>query len=308
MPKANKIGAMSRKKAFVLFFLLLIGNSLMMVSRAGAYHHPQWMEHIYPLAIADLPPYTLPPPRPPLRLEHSKPLNTIPPIRVPKAKIAIIIDDMGYNLARGKAALELPGAITYAIIPSTPNATYFAQQARQLKKEVMLHAPMSTINHLPLGENGLTENMTEMEFKAALNKALNSLPHAVGLNNHMGSLLTQKQQPMEWVMDALRERQLYFIDSRTTSQSIALQVAQAFDIPALKRDVFLDHKATPNFIDQQFNRLIEIAHKQGYGVAIAHPHKETILYLQQHLPNLRQQGIALVSASELVNVHSKNRK
>ncbi len=221
-------------------------------------------------------------------------------------RIAIIIDDIGYNYAQGLEAFALPGAITYAIIPHSPKADFFALEAKKHNKEIMLHAPMSTVHNTPLGEYGLTENMSEARFKEALNASLDSLPDATGVNNHMGSLLTQKSLPMEWVMQALHARRLYFIDSRTTSQSVAWQTAQSFNIPSLKRDIFLDHTPTTDFINEQFNKLMAIAKRKGYAVAIAHPYPETINYLKQQLPKLKEQNIELVSASALVFDHSPN--
>lgn len=221
-------------------------------------------------------------------------------------KIAIIIDDIGYNYAQGIAAITLPGNLTYAIIPHSPKADFFAAEAHKHHKEVMLHAPMSNIHNIPLGKNGLTEGMGETHFKAAFNLSLDSLPHISGVNNHMGSLLTQKALPMEWVMQALKKRKLYFIDSRTTSQSVAWETAQAFNIPSLSRDVFLDHTPTTEFIDKQFKQLTTIAKRKGYAIGIAHPYPETIQYLKKQLPTLKQQNITLVPASELVFTYSPN--
>jgi polysaccharide deacetylase 2 family uncharacterized protein YibQ len=222
------------------------------------------------------------------------------------SKIAIIIDDIGYNYAQGIKAMALPGAITYAIIPHSPKADFFAAEARKRQKEIMLHAPMSNVHNIPLGENGLSETMNETHFKQALNSSLDSLPDVSGVNNHMGSLLTQKALPMEWVMQALKQRQLYFIDSRTTSNSVAWSIAQHFNIPSLERDIFLDNTPTTESIDKQFKQLTALAKRRGYAVAIAHPLPETIRYLQQHLPSLAQQNISLVSASELVHRYSPN--
>ncbi|MGS2717346.1 divergent polysaccharide deacetylase family protein [Eionea flava] len=213
--------------------------------------------------------------------------------------VAIIIDDIGYNYTQGLQAIQLPGDITYAIIPHSPKADFFAEKAMQLHKEIMLHAPMSTINHAPIGKHGLSELLGEERFKSTLQTALSSLPNAKGLNNHMGSLLTQKDQPMTWVMEALKERQLYFVDSRTTAKSIAWNIAQKHGIPALKRDVFLDHEPNTAFIHKQFQSLIRIAKQQGYAVAIAHPYPETIAYLQTNLSTLSLHNINLVTASTL---------
>lgn len=229
----------------------------------------------------------------------------IPPHQTNNAKISIIIDDIGYSHKYGMAAMRLPGELTYAIIPNSPRAGFFANHAAKMNKEVMLHAPMSTIHNIPLGENGLSESMDESDFKETLKSSLDSLPSASGVNNHMGSLLTQRSLPMEWLMQALQERDLYFIDSRTTANSVAWKVAQEFNIPSLKRDIFLDHEATEEFIDGQFQKLTEIAQRRGYAVAIAHPYQETITYLEKHLPKLEQQNIDLVPVSQLLSHHSR---
>jgi len=232
--------------------------------------------------------------------------NVFPTKTAYKTSVAIIIDDLGYNYEQGLKAMQLPGAITYAIIPHSPKAQFFAQEAHKNNKEIMLHAPMSTINNAPLGKNGLTESMGEDDFKHTLNQSLASLPSVKGVNNHMGSLLTQKSQPMSWVMQSLKQRQLYFIDSRTSAESVAWTIAQQYNIPSLKRDVFLDHEPNKAFIDKQFKLLIATAKRQGYAVAIAHPYPETIQYLSSNLPKLNNAGIALVSASELVKHFSPN--
>lgn len=250
---------------------------------------------------------------PPLKADARKPHSVVPnnPIPSPfpiktayKTSVAIIIDDLGYNYEQGLKAMQLPGAITYAIIPHSPKAQFFAQEAQKNNKEIMLHAPMSAINHNALGRNGLTESMLESDFKQALNQSLDSLPNVKGLNNHMGSLLTQRSQPMSWVMQSLKQRQLYFIDSRTSAQSIAWDVAQQYDIPSLKRDVFLDHEPNEDFIDKQFTLLITTAKRQGYAVAIAHPYPETVRYLSKNLAKLHDAGISLIPASELVKYFS----
>ena len=224
------------------------------------------------------------------------------------AKVAIIIDDIGYSRRRGLAALALPGKVTYAIIPHSPNSQFLANEAQKKQKEIILHAPMSTIHNRPLGELGLTEKMGKHDFHYVLDKAIASVPYIRGMNNHMGSLLTQKQIPMEWIMDTLKARGLYFIDSRTTSHSVAWKTAQKYNVPSLKRDIFLDHERNTDFIHRQFLKLIAVAKRRGYAVAIAHPYPETIRYLQRHLHTLAEQGIQLVPTSQLVNTYSPNRQ
>jgi len=224
------------------------------------------------------------------------------------ADVAIIIDDIGYSKHQGLNAIDLPGALTYAIIPHSPNAVFLAHYARENQKEIMLHAPMSNISDRPMGQSGLSEAMSEVDFTQVLTNAIDSVPFISGVNNHMGSLLTQKRLPMEWTMTALSKHGLYFIDSRTTSQSVAWLTAQQRNVPSLKRDVFLDHDRNPEAINDQFSEFIAIAKRRGYAIAIAHPYPETLTYLQQNLTRLASQGIRLVSASTLVKHYSPHQK
>jgi polysaccharide deacetylase 2 family uncharacterized protein YibQ len=224
------------------------------------------------------------------------------------ADVAIIIDDIGYNRNQGLAAINIPGNLTFAIIPHSPYAKFLATTAHQQRKEIILHAPMSNIHNYPMGKSGLTEDMGEADFDSTLLDAMASVPHISGVNNHMGSLLTQMQRPMEWTMKTLKANGLYFIDSRTTSASVAWKTAQKYNIASLKRDVFLDHKRDNIFIAEQFDRFISIAKRNGYAIAIAHPYPETTQYLIDNIHRLKAHGIRLVSASELVNHYSPNKQ
>ena len=223
-------------------------------------------------------------------------------------EVAIIIDDLGYSRERGLAALDLPGDVTFAVIPHSPNARFLATQAQERDKEIILHAPMSNVHDYPIGELGLNDSMDEEAFNEALTEAIASVPYIRGVNNHMGSLLTQQPVPMKWMMSTLEQQGLYFVDSRTTSRSIAWKTAQEHNVPSLKRDVFLDHEQETSFIHEQFEHFIAIAKRRGYAIAIAHPYPETLAYLQQNLSRLAAEGITLVPASHLVYAHSPNRQ
>jgi polysaccharide deacetylase 2 family uncharacterized protein YibQ len=224
------------------------------------------------------------------------------------ADVAIIIDDIGYNKSQGLAAINIPGNLTYAIIPHSPHSKFLATAAHNKQKEIILHAPMSNIHNHPMGQSGLTNDMSKEHFDHTLLDALASVPYISGVNNHMGSLLTQMQRPMEWTMKTIKENGLYFIDSRTPPASIAWKTAQQFNIASLKRDVFLDHKRDSIFIAEQFERFINIAKRRGYAIAIGHPYPETIEYLKNNINRLKAHGIRLKIASELVNRHSPNKQ
>ena len=215
-------------------------------------------------------------------------------------QVAIIIDDIGYR-ASDQATLTLPGPITYAILPHTPYARRLANQAHAQDKEVMAHMPMEALenNHL-LGEGAITADMDEQAIKEKLRAALASIPHVRGMNNHMGSRLTQMNKPMQWTMEVLREQQLYFLDSKTVPGSTAEAMATRLGVPTNHRQIFLDNELTEENLQRQFNKLMRIADKYHWGIAIAHPHPETVAFLQQQLPTLAARGIALVPLSQLM--------
>ncbi len=215
-------------------------------------------------------------------------------------RMVVVIDDLGNNLQQGQASLALPGPVTYAFLPHTRYSEALVQQAHSLGKEVMLHAPMENTHQLKLGPGALTESLSETEFKRVLNESLQSIPYAVGINNHMGSLLTQQALPMQWVMDIVAEKGIFFLDSRTTAKSVAWDVAKKRNIPVLQRDVFLDHEQTPEFLQQQFFRAVHIARKYGSVIVIGHPYAVTTSFLEEAIPALDEAGIQLVSASALL--------
>ncbi len=220
----------------------------------------------------------------------------------PRAQLVLIIDDLGYNLERGKAALALPGAITYSILPHTPYGKRLAEAAHSSGREVMLHLPMANLNRRPLGPGGLEQGQSRDELLQVMRGALASVPHAQGFNNHMGSLLTQQAQAMQWVMAEAQVQRLFFVDSLTTVNTVAWQVARQYQVPVLKRQVFLDHQPSRAFIHRQFQRGLAIAAQRGLAVMIGHPHDETLRYLRERLPQLAAEGITLTSVSSQLPV------
>ena len=214
------------------------------------------------------------------------------------AKIAIIIDDMGNSRADLDAAL-LPGRLTFAVLPFTPHGRAFALRAHHQGKQIMLHAPMQAVRGNRLGPGALTTEMSLPEIKLELQRALDNIPYVAGVNNHMGSYFTQVEDAMQAVMETLQHRQLFFIDSRTSEFSVAEQAALDFGVPTAHRHVFLDNDITPEYLEQQWQLLLDAALSQGHAVGIGHPYPETLAFLKQQIPRSKQQGIALVFASEL---------
>lgn len=219
----------------------------------------------------------------------------------PPAKLALIIDDMGNQHAIGKAALALPGPVTYSFLPYTPYGRELAELAHAQHKQVMLHLPMESHQGNRLGKGALTLEMPKAEFLQTLQEAMTSIPHVEGINNHMGSLLTRDPTAMRWLMSTIREKGLFFIDSRTTEKTVAEKVARKNLIESARRDVFLDNVEDKEEIRGQLSKLIELARQNGRAIGIGHPYPETVAVLAEEIPNLAAQGVELVPASQLTN-------
>jgi len=217
-------------------------------------------------------------------------------------RVAIIIDDLGYQLEAGRRAIALPGPITFAVLPGTPRATTLARWAHEHGKEVLLHLPLQANSDDDDNEPvGIDLDMSRAVVGATFDVALSSVPHAIGVNGHKGSLLTRHPGHMRWLMEEIRARDdLFFVDSYTTAGSVAMQIATEAGVSAVRRDVFLDPDETPETVARQFERMKRMATKRGFVVAIGHPYKATLELLEKELPKLHEQGFELVTISELI--------
>ncbi|MCO4786684.1 divergent polysaccharide deacetylase family protein [Marinomonas atlantica] len=198
-------------------------------------------------------------------------------------KIAVVIDDVGYNRRGMEESLALPLPVVLAILPETPYGARTAQRAHLQERITILHAPMENERELKLGPGGLYVNMDEQTFKQTLYDDLDSTPYVTGVNNHMGSLLTTHSEHMGWVMDIMAERSLFFIDSLTSPKSVAYKTAVERGVRTVTRDIFLDNVRSEEAISKQFERLLKRAHKQGSAIAIGHPYPETTRFLKRRL-------------------------
>lgn len=215
--------------------------------------------------------------------------------------IGIIIDDLGHSLSRGRRIIALPEPVTLAILPHTQAAKALASEAAIAGKTVILHQPMENGAALAIGSGGLYVGMERAELEQTLQTNLNSFVPIQGLNNHMGSRLTSDRQAMDWVMQVLDERGLFFIDSRTSAATQAAFAAEAAGVRHLSRDVFLDNERTFEAIDAAFRRALTLARKQGTALVIGHPYPQTLEYLEQRLPDLqREEGVKVVSLEALL--------
>lgn len=217
-------------------------------------------------------------------------------------RIAIIIDDLGYQLAAGRRAIMLPGPVAFSFLPFTPRAAALARDAHERGKEVLLHLPLQAQGAETTAEaEEIHIDMSRARLGTTLREALQSVPHAVGINGHRGSLLTRHPGQMQWLMEEIHAHGgLFFIDSYTTHLSVALQIAEETGVDAVRRDVFLDPDPSAETVAREFARLKRLARERGHAIAIGHPYPATLELLERELPKLAEDGIQLVSVSELV--------
>ncbi len=223
------------------------------------------------------------------------------PFKKGNPRITIIIDDMGMGKSTTNM-LKLPkGNMTFSYLPYAPNLSEQTKRAAKAGHELMLHMPMQPLDDgVDPGPGVLKTDMNKDEFQSLLNKNLGNFKGYVGINNHMGSKLTQDTKSMKWVMDVLKKRGLLFIDSRTIQTSVGAETAASFLVPYEERDVFLDHSADIDIIRKSLKQLENIALSNGHAIAIGHPRPTTIQALNEWLPTLKKKGITLVKISDVV--------
>ena len=214
-------------------------------------------------------------------------------------KLVLIIDDMGYN-KHDIDAFRLNGDLTYAILPHTPFAKQYADLAFLANRDVIIHVPMESQSGKALGPGAITSDMNEQQVHQTLSAALIEVPNAIGINNHMGSLLTQNATSMTWVITFLKQHELFFLDSKTSHQSVIEQQANKHGIISFHRNVFIDNNLSEQAMLKQFNQLIRIAQKYRHAIGIAHPYPQTVAFLKKHLPSLKQKGVQLTPISKIM--------
>jgi polysaccharide deacetylase 2 family uncharacterized protein YibQ len=205
--------------------------------------------------------------------------------------VAIIIDDIGYdrNMADGFLALDVP--LTFSVLPKgTFNQSIIAKAVKK-DVEIMLHLPMEPGNYPRVnpGPGALLSSMGPDELIAQLNANLDDVPHASGVNNHMGSKLTASSEQMRQIFTILKKRNLFFVDSRTSADTLCRPSAELLRLPFAERDVFIDHEQTASFVRKQLKLLVKRARRQGYAIGIAHPHPITLEVLTDMLPELKNE-------------------
>ncbi len=219
-------------------------------------------------------------------------------------RMALVIDDLGYMQPELVTRLcSLPVALSVAVLPYQEHTRESAEVAHRLGKEVLLHLPMEPIGYpgpgRDPGPNAVLYNLPESEVRRRVRMALDEIPHRVGVNNHMGSRITPDRTRMGWVLQEVKARRFFFVDSRTEKDSVAYDLAEELGIPAIQRRVFLDDdKAFPE-MEKQWERALKLAEKDGFVLIIGHIYPETVEALEKLVP--RSKGLVrFVRAGELV--------
>lgn len=220
----------------------------------------------------------------------------------PSAKIAIVIDDLGNNKEAFNKLLKMEIPFSFSVLPHQEYTRYISKEAKKKKYDLLLHLPMEPENSENIyGEGFILSSMTPNEMLKEFENDLKSVPGAIGVNNHMGSFLTQDRKAMAIILGEIKRKKLFFVDSRTSSKTVAYDVAKKLGLKTAERNVFLDDIEDEEEVIKQIELLISTAKKNGRAIAIGHPRPETIAALEKMLPALKTDGIEIVPVSKLVN-------
>lgn len=231
----------------------------------------------------------MPPPPPPA------------PVEPGAAYLALVIDDLGRSVA-DVARLEALGVpITYAVLPFESRTPEVVEELDRRGAEVLLHLPMQGSDGADPGPGALTADMGGRALVRGTRRALAAVPSARGVNNHMGSVLSADPRAMRAVLGEVADHDLFFLDSRTTADSVAYRQARELGLSAAERDVFLDPDPAPEAIRREFHRLLAVARREGSAVAIGHPHPATLQVLAEEIPAARALGYRFVPVSLLLD-------
>lgn len=218
-------------------------------------------------------------------------------------RIAIIIDDIGYDKKITLAISELNPEITFSVLPFSPFGKVLSEKLHKKGLQLMLHLPMEPIEYPDIdpGPGAILLNMTPDDLLEQLRKNIDDVSYIAGVNNHMGSKLTAQSDQMNQIFTILKKENLFFIDSRTSAESKSRASARLLQLKFAQRDVFLDNIQDTGYITGQLKELIHLAKQHGTAIGIGHPYKATLETLEKELPKLSNQ-IRIVRAGDLASI------
>jgi polysaccharide deacetylase 2 family uncharacterized protein YibQ len=219
-----------------------------------------------------------------------------------RPKIAIVIDDLGDKEKISQELLRSNLPITLAILPFAPFSKRLAEEAHRRGKEIILHLPMEPQGYPEIrpGKGVLLREMDEARLLRQLSKDIEAVPYITGVSSHMGSRLMEDPAKIRIVFSELKRRGLFFLDSRTTAQTVGLQVAQSVGLKAMERNIFIDNSSTEEDIKEQLEQLIQLSLSSGKAIGIGHPYPSTIKFIKEMIPKMKEKGIEVVPLSALM--------
>lgn len=244
----------------------------------------------------ETPPPVEPADEPAIRPRHDE--TEVPAVKRPR--IALVIDDLGRSLGELDTLGALGIPLSYAVLPFESRTPEVVAELHKRGVEVLCHLPMEAKGGANPGPGALLSNMSRDQLAAATRQALAAVPGAIGVNNHMGSSLSSRRESITPVLEVIAEQGLYYLDSRTTADTVAYHVARQLGITAGERQVFLDTSRDPKLIREQLQRLLDLAERHGQAIAIAHPYPETLEILANEVPRIRER-FELVRVSALLD-------
>lgn len=231
--------------------------------------------------------------------------NIVPaqkPSFLKQAHIAVVIDDMGVSARRTADIASLPAPLTASFLTYSRNLEVQIENSRRAGQEIMIHVPMEAQSNTDVAPDVLTTAMTPDEIKDNLQLMLKKFKDVKGINNHMGSKLTEDKERMLAVMEVLKQHGFFFLDSKTSARSKAEEAAAESDVAYAHRHVFIDNKNEKDYILGQLRQAEKIALRNGYAIAIGHPKSQTYAALKEWLPQLKEKNIVLTPLSEIIGV------
>ncbi len=239
--------------------------------------------------------------KPIIEKDEKEPPKPVAQPAPPTSTVAIIIDDLGGNLKMAERFMKLDIPVAFAILPHLARSVMVAEKAHEAGLVVMLHLPMEAKGKdARLGPGALYVNMGKRSIEKQLFANIDAVPHVVGVNNHMGSLFTERSQGMEDLVSGIKKRGLFFVDSRTTPKTVAYDVALAAGAPTARRDVFLDNERDVEKIVLQIKDLADKAIKRGRAIGICHPYPQTLQALKRASAIFRDSGVKVVPVTQLL--------
>ncbi|HSO72521.1 MAG TPA: divergent polysaccharide deacetylase family protein [Thermodesulfobacteriota bacterium] len=216
-------------------------------------------------------------------------------------KIAIGIDDLGYDRPIAQECIDFQAPLTLSFLPQAPHAKEMALLASKKGKETLLHLPMEPLDFPKTnpGPGALFLSMSATEITQIIDNDFNEFYFVQGANNHMGSRFTENREKMAVVFESLKKRGLFFLDSLTTAQSVVPAVAEDLGLKYLQRNIFLDNEVAEGPIKQQLERLIQVAQARGFAIGVGHPYPLLLQIIRDRLPYLKDK-VEIVSLSELI--------